>query len=193
MYKKSVLVLTLLITISFTSFGQETETVLTAPDNWQSEIIHFPLGFAQSIDFVGFEDLRFAPRWSDSSSQEFWTYMFVWYIEKDSAMTESGLTKAFNSYYDGLMGVDHKNQADSSNQLEKTRCLFVKTDAGFSGEMRTYDRFFTKDYIRLNIRVKESFCPKTDKQIIWCDISPKDFKHEVWGIFKHVKLKVACD
>ncbi len=196
--KKTIFVLTIAILIFATHSiinAEEHETVLSAPDNWQSEILPFPLGFAQDIDLVGFEDLRFAPGWSDSTSQEFWAYMFVWHVEKNSAMTEEILTKYFNSYYDGLMNIDHNNKIDSlkTNQLDKTICLFVKTPDGFSGKMRVYDRFFTKDYLTLNIKVKESICPKTDKQIIWCDISPKNFSHEVWGIFDNVKLIIECE
>ena len=115
-----------LFTVSSTiCFCQEKETVLTAPENWQSEIIPFPMGFALDIDFIGFEDLRFAPGWNDAGSEEFWTYSFVWYIETYGAMTESKLTESFNSYYDGLMGVDIKNQADTlnSNQLEMLRSI----------------------------------------------------------------------
>lgn len=195
MYKKAILVLIFFTINSVISFSQEMETILSAPDNWQSEIIPFPLGFAPAIDFVGFEDLRFSPGWSDSTSQEFWAYSFVWYIEKDSAMTERKLTESFNSYYDGLMGVDLNNQPDTttSNQLDKTLSLFIKTNEGFLGKMNVYDAFFTKDYITLNIKVKESFCPKMNKQIILCDISPKAFGHEVWRIFDVVKLKVNCD
>lgn len=195
MHKMSVLVLILFTISSTISFGQETQTVLSAPNNWKIEIIHFPMGFAPAIDFVGFEDLRFSPGWSDSTSQEFWTYCFVWYIEKDSPMTENMLTESFNSYYDGLMGTESKNQADTtnSNQLDKTICLFVKTNEGFSGKMRVYDRFFSKDYMTLNIKVKESFCPKMNKQIVLCDISPQAFDHEVWGIFDDVRIKVKCD
>jgi len=195
MNKKTVLFLCIFTISSFITIGQEEETVLSAPDNWKSEVIHFPLGFAQQIDFVGFEDLRFAPGWSDSTSKEFWAYTFVWYIEKESAMTENKLTETFNLYYDGLMGVDVNNEADStnSNQLDETLCLFVKTNEGFTGKMRVYDRFFTKDYIVLNIKIKETFCPETNKQIVLCDISPKDFSHEVWKIFDDVRLDVKCD
>jgi hypothetical protein len=195
MYKKSVFVLILFTISSLLIYGQEEESILSAPENWQSEIIHFPLGFAPAIDFVGFEDLKFAPQWSDSTSQNFWSYTFAWYIEKYSAMTESKLTESFNFYYDGLMGIDDKNQRDTtnSNQLDKTLCLFVKTSEGFTGKMRVYDAFFTKDYMTLNIKIRESFCSKTNKQIILCDISPKAFDHDVWGLFDDVTLKVKCD
>jgi len=195
MHKKSIVVLLFFTVSIMLTYGQENESILSAPDNWQSEIIPFPLGFAPAIGFVGFEDLRFSPGWSDSTSQEFWAYSFAWYIEMDSAMTESKLTESFNIYYDGLMGVVFKNQADTTNstQLDKTLCLFVKTNAGFTGKMRVYDAFFTKDYMTLNIKVKESFCPKTNKQIILCNISPKTFDHAVWKIFNDVRLKVKCE
>lgn len=195
MYKKSVLVLVLFSISTSASFGQEKETVLSAPDNWKSEIIPFPLGFAQDIDFVGFEDLRFAPSWSDTTSENLWTYMFVWYIEKEDAITESKLTTYFNSYYDGLMGVNLKNKEGviNPNKLDKTICLFVKTNEGFKGKIRVYDKFFSKDYMTLNIKVRESFCTKTNKQIILCEISQKAFDHNVWEIFNDVKLKVNCD
>ncbi len=195
MLNTTTLTLILLTYCSILSFGQEHQTVLSAPDNWKSEIIPFPLGFAQEIDFVGFEDLRFAPEWNDSSSQQFWTYAFVWYIDKGPAMNEKTLTEYFNLYYDGLMGVNesrNKNNADAK-KLDKTLCLFIKTADGFSGKMRVYDRFFTKDYMMLNIEVRETFCSKTNKQIVRCDISPKDFGHEVWDKFDGVKLDVICE
>lgn len=195
MFKKYVLVIVLSTISSVFSFGQENETILSTPDNWKSEIIPFPLGFAQDIDLVGFEDLRFAPRWSDPTSENFWTYMFAWYIEKDGLFTEDKLTAYFTSYYDGLMGVNLKNQEGviNPNKLDKTICLFIKTDEGFIGKMRMYDRFFSKDYMILNIKVRESFCPKTNKQIVLCEISQKGFDHSVWELFNEVKLTINCD
>lgn len=195
MYRKTLLIL-FLFTISITtSFSQEQESVLTAPETWISEIIPFPMGFAPDIDFVGFEDLRFAPGWNKSGQDDFWAYSFVWYINTYGAMTETKLTETFNSYYDGLMGVETHNKADTTklDQLDKSLCLFIKTDEGFSGKIRVWDRFFTKDYLILNIKVKEYFCSETNKQIVLCDISPKPFDHQVWGIFEEVQLKVECE
>jgi len=195
MSKPTLLILFLLIFNSVITSGQEYETVLSSPDNWQSEIIPFPISFAPEIDFTGFEDLRFSPGWADKTDEAFWAYCFVWYVEKDSALTESKLTEYFNEYYDGLMGVDIKNAEDStkSNQLDHTLCLFIKTDKDFKGKMRVYDSFFSNDYMILNITVKESFCPAKNKQIIRCDISPKPFDHKVWDIFDDVTVVVKCE
>jgi hypothetical protein len=193
MYKKTVLLIWLLI--NGLAFGQSVETVLEAPETWVTEIIPFPIDFAPGIQFTGFEDLRFSPGWSKSESDQFWTYMFVWYVDYEKPLTEDQLTESFNFYYDGLTDIDIRNEMDTlkTNQLNKSICLFVKTAAGFSGKMQIFDSFFTQDYITLNILVTESICTKTDKHIIQCNVSLKPFEHEVWGIFDEVKVSVPCE
>lgn len=192
---KRIILCSFMLTM-YTGIGvaQEADSVLVAPENWIGEIIPFPLGFAREIDFVGYEDLRFAPKWSDSTSQEFWTYAFVWYIEKQDAMTVAKLEENFNLYYDGLMGVNdsHRSDSNQSTKLNKTQSVFKKSASGFTGEMTVYDRFFTKDYITLNVQVSETFCLKTNKQIIRCDISPKEFSNSVWNIFEQVSVNYDC-
>lgn len=188
-------VLVSLLIFSTKMFSQEHETVLIAPEDWQEEIIPFPIGFAQEIDLVGIEDLRFAPGWNDSTSQEFWAYTFVWYIEPTKQMAVNKLTEYFNLYYDGLMGIDGKNEnrLPDSPAFDKSICHFVQTDWGFTGTMRVYDAFFTNEYMSLNIKVTDTMCPKTNKQVISCDIAPQPFDHEVWAIFEGVNLVVECE
>lgn len=186
------LVLFLFTINSMLTYGQEHESILSAPENWESEIIPFPISFAPSINYVGFEDLRFTPTWSDSTSQEFWTYTFVWYVEKDSSLTESSLSEMMNRYYDGLMGVDYKKKEDQS-PIEKTLSVFVATKKGFKGKIRVYDSFFTKKEMTLNVKVKEAFCAETNKQIISFKLSQKEFDDPIWDRFDDVKLKVKCD
>ena len=165
---KNLFYLIVLALLPMQAICQDIETILTAPDDWQHEIITFPMGFAPEIDLTGFEDLRFAPGWNDSTSQEFWTYMFVWCVEEKTEMTEEKLTNYFNSYYNGLMNIDFHNSRDSLklDQRDKTICLFVKTTDGFLGKMRVFDRFFSNEYLILNIKVSEQFCLKTNKQIV---------------------------
>ena len=185
----------MLIWSSLLCLAQEEKSILSAPEDWRSEIIPFPLSFATQIEFEGIEEIQFAPGWSDPESAEFWAYSFVWYIEKQSPMTEQILTESFNYYYDGLMKAVAENQQESSasTQFDKALCLFVRTEDGFTGKMRVYDAFFLKDYITLNIRVKESFCLATGKQMVLFDISPKSLDDELWKIFDNVKLNVPCD
>ncbi|MFT4602344.1 MAG: hypothetical protein ACI857_002530 [Arenicella sp.] len=185
----------LALALSHISMAQKPETVLSSPEKWPSEIIEFPMGFAREIDLKGFEDLRFMPGWRDTTSSQFFSYMFVWYVDQDSAFTESRMTNYFNIYYDGLMNINGHNERDSSklNQLDKTLCLFVKTDEGFTGKMRVYENFVLKNYLTLNVKVEISECEKTSKQIVRCEISPQGFKDHVWKDFKLVEVIKKCD
>lgn len=193
MRNKIALNLILFTLFASISFGQKHKSVLKAPKTWLTEIIPFPLSFAPSIPYKGYEDLRFAPNWSDSTHANFWTYMFVWYIEKDVPVTTENLTKYFNAYYNGLMRIDSRNETQFKDApLNHTISKFEKTTTGFNGTMEVYDGFFTKQYMTLNIKVEETFCPKKNKQIIRCDVSRQNFDHPVWQLFTQVKLKVKC-
>lgn len=194
MVKKIVFFLLLFILSQSISYGQKPETVLTAPADWRTEIITFPMGFAPSIDFKGFEDIRFAPGWAKPDREDFWTYTFLWYIEKTEPMTEAKLTSLLTTYYNGLMEVVSQQETDTSyaDKMDKTLSLFLKTEEGFIGKVNTFDAFFTKDFITLNIKVRESFCTATNKQMVFFDISPKPFEDPLWKSFEKIKLIKQC-
>ncbi|MEL6485249.1 MAG: hypothetical protein AAFU57_17175 [Bacteroidota bacterium] len=174
--------------------AQKPETVLNSPEGWNSEQISFPLSFAPDIGFTGFEDIRFAPGWSDMKSDAFWAYHFVWYIDQTDPMTEVSLTEIMEAYYDGLMLTVSKSEEHPEGNLpEKTMCLFIKTENGFTGKVRVFDAFFSKKTILLNFKVKEFFCDKTQKQVVAFDISPQPFEHSVWKQFDAVQLVAKCE
>ena len=182
MYKIRILVVAL---ITLTTYGQEHKTILEAPTDWKSEIILFPLSFAPGIDLTGYEDLRFTPNWNKPNSSEFWSYMFVWYVDKDEAMSKDRLTMFINRYYDGLMNIKSQN-------LEPTDTTLEVSDHGYAGVARVYDNFFTKSYMNFNITITVVDCNAT-KQLIRFHISPKPFEDEVWSRLQEVKIILACN
>lgn len=192
--RKSCVFLVALVVLSFfqRAFSQEQSTVLEAPDNWLTEIIPFPIGFAPEIDLQGFEDLRFMPNWNDSTSTEFWSYMFVWYVAESGPITEERLTTYFNSYYDGLQRVDERNEMDSTRHYDRTTSVFAAMEDGFKGKIRMYDGFFIHDYITLNVKVTFSECNEQKRQIIRCELSPLPFENKLWETFEQVKIRSNC-
>lgn len=189
---KTIIFLLLFVSSSFLTFGQVEKSVLSAPEGWAKEIIPFPIGFAKSIDLVGFEDLRFTPNWRDKDSPNFWTYTFVWYVEKGDSVTESKLSEMLEAYFDGLMKIDFL-MLTAPTKPDRTVSVFMKTAEGFKGRMRVHDNFFTKKNMILHAKVKESFCEVTNKQIILFQFSPKGFDDSVWQMFEQVKLIAKCE
>ena len=189
---KALLILLFTSTSTITTFAQEAQGVLSSPNDWKSELMVFPLGFAPSIDFTGIEDLRFRSSWSDSTSQEFWTYTFVWYIDNKFNCTETNLSEILNSYYDGLMGIDERNK-EAEIKLDKTTSLIHKSKDAYSGEIRVYDAFFTKKYMTLNVKITNAICTQDNKQLIVFELSTQDFENAVWDYFNEIELTVNCD
>ncbi|MEM6768737.1 MAG: hypothetical protein AAF655_27610, partial [Bacteroidota bacterium] len=189
-HSKFTLLFLFLLISHMLMWGQERKTVLSAPGNWNSEIIPFPLSFAPDIEFEGFEDIRFAPGWTDAASKEFWTYHFTWVLNQEINVTEKSLADIFQVYYDGLSLAVLKEQNDSidANMLDKTLCLFIETEDGFTGKLRIFDSFFTKEYLILFVKARESFCEKTNQHLVSFDISPKSFEDEIWRIFQEVEV-----
>lgn len=192
--------ITLVLLVTFLFFNKEVssqkiESVLNAPEEWGKEIIPFPLGFAPEIDLEGFEDIRFAPGWSEKNREDFWTYHFTWFIKDRGPLDEEFLAQTFNLYYDGLSKAVLKEQKDAPKfeTLDKSISLFLKTKEGFIGKIRTFDAFVTKEYFELYVRVVEKKCDTNDKQIISFNLSPKYFDHDIWKSFKQINFTGQCE
>ncbi len=166
---------------------QEVEKILEAPDEWRAEQIPFPLSFAPSINFNGYEDIRFAPGWSQPDSPEFWTYKFVWQIDEDPQLSEERLADLLETYFDGLSRAVAPGSGLDRDTLQKPVAVFIQDGDGFRGRLRIYDAFKTKDWICLNARVQRA--NRGDKYLIAVEISPKPFDHEVWTELEKIRVK----
>jgi hypothetical protein len=156
--------------------------VLHSPDGWLKESFDFPLSFAPSITFSGFEELRFHKNWNDSTHQAFWSYMFVWYLDDNPKMTLDKLEASLKAYYDGLMRVEYSSAS-----------LTQSEDGSYVGNVETFDNFFTKKDFTLNVKVRPSHCAKSGKFACLFYISPSAFDKEIWGKLEGVTMVEDCE
>jgi len=77
---------------------------LDIPSGWSTERFPFPFDFAPQIPYKGMEELRFAPGWEDSVSEEHWAYAFLWWLEGKPQQTSEKLETHLQDYYNGLIG-----------------------------------------------------------------------------------------
>ena len=171
-------------------WGQAPEPIIKAPETWNSELINFPLAFAPEIQLEGFEDIRFAPGWSDPNSDQFWTYHFTWVLEKPVEVDAAYLERTLTIYFDGLTKtvIDQMSNNSITEKPAKPICQFQKTGNRFTGTVKIFDAFHTMDVINLNIKVRKRNCTASGKQLISFELSPKPFENHVWNIFKEIKI-----
>ncbi len=187
---KKLLLLPIVLLSFSPAYSQESksETVLTSPDTWGPEIFSFPLEFAPSIDYQGFEDIRFAPGWSDTTANDYFTYTFVWYLDGDPKLTTDKLTDHVKAYFGGLM-----SGTSGRDDLPVVTASFTKRQNDtYAGFVDTYDAFFKKTDMTLHISVESTYCKSTGKYIVWFKLSPKPLEDSLWQMFDTVRLKMNC-
>ncbi len=180
-----------ILLLLFTSivFGQEEEhlEVFKTDSTWIKEIIKFPIGFAQDINYEGFEDLRFPQGWSKEDSPNFWSYVWAWSINGKKEIRLNDLEKNTQLYFDGLLGLDFYKIDDKP--VRKTNAVFLKKENSlYVGKIKTHDTRYTKNPMTLNVLVESRYCEQTNKTIIVFRYSPKPFEDNVWNTLKEVKL-----
>lgn len=194
--KKSLITLFILC-YSMVAFCQKepSANLLKADSTWIKEIIPFPIGFAQELDYEGIEEIRFAPGWAKEDSPELWSYVFVWHVSFKKDPTAKDLEKEMQLYFDGLMSPG--DQAPEAKAVPTTALIIEtetgKADSNYIGKIRTFDRFRSKQMMTLNLSVEKHYCEDKNINIIF-RFSPKEFDHDVWNKLKTVKLHAnSCD
>jgi hypothetical protein len=118
------------------------------PAGWRSEVIPFPLDFAQDIDHRGVEELRFPPGFFDPSSGEYWSYAFVWRTEDSARLDATALADELTRYFRGLIrAVDDKQKRITAYDAIVARV--EPAGARFSIAAHVFDAFKTAQPIDL--------------------------------------------
>jgi hypothetical protein len=199
---KPIFLLFIFLCLSTCCLAQKNEnkatlSFLEAPADWSKESFALPPSFAPGISFSGIEQVRFAPGWADSSSVQFWTYSFAWYIAGKQDLTEKRLKELMQSYFTGLSQSVGQSKGMAAEKITNSTASFTLTKKGdgrqsFEGKIQFFDVFFTKKPIGLQVKVKETYCPQVDKHLIVFFLSPQRFDSQVWKVFDQVRSARDC-
>jgi len=192
---KTILIISILLNCSISTFGQNNEEVnlIQVDSTWGKEIIQVPFWFAPEINYKGYEDIRFAKGWEKIDSAGFWTLVFAWDVNLMIKPTTRFFEDNLKLYFDGLMKVVNE---DKELTIPKTQAFFIKKKqksgmTNFTGTVETYDAFTTKKMITLNVTIESYYCDKTETYMPLFRFSPRDFKHKSWDMLKQAKLSAT--
>ncbi|CAL2102030.1 conserved protein of unknown function [Tenacibaculum sp. 190130A14a] len=175
-------------TVLFVGMGhaqkKETLSIFENPNGWKQEVIKFPVKWAPDVKFTGFEELLFAPNWSDAKSDDFWSLVMGWKIESSKALALKEISKGFKNYFDGLMKPNHWAQ-----EFPEPKVFLKEKNNGFTGKMIVFDGFHTGKVITLNISGSQQYSKKDLISTITFRISPKDKTNPIWNQLDKVTIK----
>ena len=176
----------------------ERPYAFSAPADWTKEVIFFPPDFAPSIKLDGFEDLRFAPGFSDSTSYQKWAYTLLWWINDSVAFNENSLKDTLEAYYSGLTW--RRTIADKQDtSLFKPASVLIQRTATLKGDLETfyatafiYDAQVTRQAGELYFKIHLKDCGDRSKTILLIEVAENSFSAPVWKELGKINEDFRC-
>jgi hypothetical protein len=171
---------------------------LAVPENWTTERFGIPIEFAPSIPYAGIEELRFSPGWGDSTSEDYWTYSYLWYLDGKTKFDAKTMEKNLEAYYTGLVGRNIERRKIPKEKLFPVKAGFelVKAHDGdlstFSGSVYMLD-YMAQQPIKLNCLIHVKECPGKDNTFVFYEVSPHEVTHPIWNTLNTIWTEFQCD
>jgi hypothetical protein len=194
--------------IFFESFGQnpneefdgkkwEAPYVLDTIKGWDVERFLIPISFAPSIPYKGIEDIRFTPGWAKKTTNEYWSYAFLWYLDGTVTLDARTIENNLKAYYTGLIKVN----SDSSKIADK---LFpvtssIKSRTAEKEDLKTFEGsvtmldYMSKQPVTLNVVIHVRSCAGKDKTFVFHEISPMPYSDDVWKRLHQLWVNFKCE
>jgi hypothetical protein len=178
------------------SFAQRD--AIPAPPEWRRESFEFPLAFAPSIGLEGREHVRFAPGWSDFSSERGFSYVFLWEVKEIAgpALSVHGLEFALGVYFDGLMATAadaRKLDTQPSRtvvNLHPMRDVASWTES-YAGEIHTWNAFAKGEPLRLQLELTKRACAGNVAQVFFA-VSRAQRAIALWEPLRKAREATKC-
>jgi hypothetical protein len=181
---KRTLFLAIIVFAMAKTKAQQINYNLPKLPQWGVEKFNFPIDFAKNIPFIGVEELRFAPGWSDNKTGEYWAYTFLWFIEGKPILGKDKVNTYLRTYYDGLYisNIKDKKLTPPKNFTVadvKNVPPLANDQETYEGKIMTLD-FLTGEPITLNIRMHVRNLPQIGHSALLIEVSPESYKQPVW-------------
>ena len=117
-------------TEEFDSKKWEPPYNLDFPLGWGIERFLIPISFAPKIPYRGVEDIRFTPGWGKAESADYWSYVFLWYLDGQHKLTAKIVENNLKKYYSGLVKAIQVDSSDNKSITVRTIIKKGKTQKG---------------------------------------------------------------
>ena len=164
--------------------------------DWDIERFLLPISFAPSIPYKGVEDIRFTPGWAKKTTNEYWSYAFLWYLNGTPTFDAKTIENNLKAYYTGLIKVnsDSAKIADKLFPVSAT----IRSRSREKGDMKTFEGsvnmldYMSQQPITLNFVIHIKTCETKDKTFVFHEISPMPYTDDVWKRLHQLWVNFKC-
>jgi hypothetical protein len=166
---------------------------------WAGERIKLPPGFAPKLGLKGIEEILFAPGMFKADREDFFTYVFLFALERKPVLTAEVLRRELLVYYTGLsrarMNDPKLDVSKFSVKLEPLKengvtpkgALNVKS---FRAEVVWLEPFATKKMQTLHFELQTWQYKGSANQYLFVSASPQKRAAAIWKIMRGIRASV---
>jgi hypothetical protein len=162
----------------------EVPYTLPKPAGWTIARNLCPPPWAPGVSLKGLEEIRFAPGWGNAKADDYWSLLYLFWLDAGEPINAAVLQTNLKTYYDGLIaGNAVKRDIETHNITTTIAIKQTKTalndSATYLGTVRMLD-YMALGPITLNyiIHVKSS---KNDRhQAVIMELSPQAYGKGIW-------------
>lgn len=205
--------LSLFVSEALSAAESKVQIHLKSPEGWRGETISLPPGFARDMSWSGLEEVRFAPGMFDPKADDFFSYVFVFYLPDAKKPDGKVLRKELLKYYRGLAeavardkgGVDSDSFQLTVKKVEKKKTgkpsagpisgskvpgadSLLKPDEHFRGTLKWTEPFATMKPQTLNFEIQSGVCEGQKGRFLAVAVSPKspDQAKGLWEVMRRI-------
>ncbi len=171
---------------------------LDVPKGWGVERFAIPIDFAPSIPYKGVEDFRFSPGWGDVTSDTYWSYAFLWYLDGKPVITQPIIAAHLQAYYTGLVGRNIAPRKIPAAKVFPVKAELKATTTA-PGDLQTFrGTIYMLDYMAqqpmtLHVLLHTRLCPGKNHTFMFTEISPHPFTDNIWNSLNALWASFRCD
>lgn len=147
------------------------------PAGWRSEHLEFPLSFAPTLPYRGFEDLAFAPGMFALDSDSYFSYALALRLEGDVRVDEAMLTGFLETYYRGLCG-SVAAERGLEGDVSTVKARVWRDQEGFRATVEMFDPFTNGQELDLELELFAHAAPRATELMGLA--SPLAHEQAVW-------------
>lgn len=171
------------------------------PGDWTIDPRYtFPLPWAPSLSYDGFEDVGFSPGFDDPDSAEYHSYFFLWELKRQRSLSRENLQNDLTAYYRGLSEQrgHNKNFKPDLSQIHVSlkpmaavrQSIEGNDRQGFEGSFTVYDR--RGQIIDLNLEAIATHCHGSGDVAVLFFVSREHRPAVFWNQLDAIKRTFIC-
>ena len=168
----------------------------TGATEWRGERISLPPTFVADMNWIGEEDIRFAPGMFSADAEDFFTYVLVFILDSGADISEQTIEAELLTYYRGLstavMKGKQKQVDTEAFKVELNQAdIATSPPAGaaevthYNGSIAWIEPFATQQNQTLQIEAQA--WKHGDRPALFVCVSPKMRDHDLWKKLREIR------